>query len=78
MVLRHRPELHFTYKGRAVDVKQVGRELGVRYVLRVDQKSGVAGSNYRPANRGERPGISLGGSVRRWVSRTSSTFKTHH
>ena len=25
----------FTYKGRAVDVKQVGRELGVRYVLEV-------------------------------------------
>jgi TolB-like protein len=24
----------FTYKGRAVDVKQVGRELGVRYVRR--------------------------------------------
>jgi adenylate cyclase len=24
----------FTYKGRAVDVRQVGRELGVRYVLR--------------------------------------------
>ena len=23
----------FTYKGRAVDVKQVGREMGVRYVL---------------------------------------------
>jgi len=23
----------FTYKGRAVDVKQVSRELGVRYVL---------------------------------------------
>ena len=23
----------FTYKGRAVDVKQVGRELGVRYIL---------------------------------------------
>ena len=23
----------FTYKGRPVDVKQVGRELGVRYVL---------------------------------------------
>src|SRR4029077_16581817 len=23
----------FTYKGRAVDVKQVGRELGVRYML---------------------------------------------
>jgi adenylate cyclase len=25
--------LSFTYKGRAVDVKQVGRELGIRYVL---------------------------------------------
>ena len=23
----------FTYKGRAVDIKQVGRELGLRYVL---------------------------------------------
>ena len=23
----------FTYKGRAVDIKQVGRELGVRYIL---------------------------------------------
>ena len=23
----------FTYKGRVVDIKQVGRELGVRYVL---------------------------------------------
>jgi TolB-like protein len=23
----------FTYKGKQVDVKQVGRELGVRYVL---------------------------------------------
>jgi adenylate cyclase len=25
----------FTYKGQAVDVKQVGRDLGVRYVLEV-------------------------------------------
>ena len=23
----------FTYKGRAIDIRQVGRELGVRYVL---------------------------------------------
>jgi adenylate cyclase len=23
----------FTYKGRVIDIKQVGRELGVRYVL---------------------------------------------
>src|SRR5258705_3335884 len=34
----------FTYKGRAVDVKQVGRELGVRYVLE--------GSLRKAANRG--------------------------
>ena len=27
------PNSSFTYKGKAVDVKQVGRELGVRYVL---------------------------------------------
>src|SRR5262249_44634209 len=33
----------FTYKGRAVDVKQVGRDLGVRYVLE--------GSVRRAANR---------------------------
>jgi TolB-like protein len=33
----------FTYKGRAVDVKQVGRELGVRYV--------VEGSMRKAANR---------------------------
>jgi adenylate cyclase len=26
----------FTYKGKAVDVRQVGRELGVRYVLEGD------------------------------------------
>ena len=32
----------FTYKGRAVDVKQVGRELGVRYVLEGSvRKSGI-------------------------------------
>ena len=38
----------FTYKGRAVDVRQVGRELGVRYVLegsvrRVGQKVRITG-----------------------------------
>src|SRR4030095_4494092 len=27
------PNSRFTYKGKAVDIKQVGRELGVRYVL---------------------------------------------
>ncbi|MGN6773094.1 MAG: winged helix-turn-helix domain-containing tetratricopeptide repeat protein [Rhizobiaceae bacterium] len=35
----------FTYKGRAVDVKQVGRELGVRYVLEGSVRK--AGDNVR-------------------------------
>ncbi len=34
----------FTYKGRAVDVKQVGRDLGVRYVLEGSVRSRPAGS----------------------------------
>ena len=29
----------FTYKDRVVDVKQIGRELGVRYVLGVERAS---------------------------------------
>jgi TolB-like protein len=30
----------FAYKGRAVDVKQVGRDLGVRYVLEGEHQKG--------------------------------------
>jgi hypothetical protein len=33
LVVCHRPQFEFTYKGQSVDVKQIGRELGVRYVL---------------------------------------------
>ena len=39
----------FTYKGRAVDVKQVGRELGVRYVLEGSVRK--AGSRIRIAGQ---------------------------
>ena len=35
----------FTYKGKAVDIKQVGRELGVRYVL--EEASAKAGGRVR-------------------------------
>ena len=56
----------FPYKGRAMDVKQVGRELGVRYVLE--------GSVRKAANRVRITGCHLGGpslgrSVRRWARR---------
>ena len=41
----------FTYKGRAVDVRQVGRELGVRYVLKgVFERQAQSGSNTGAAN----------------------------
>ena len=33
MAVRHSPQFHLHLQGRAVEVKQVGRELGVRYVL---------------------------------------------
>jgi TolB-like protein len=39
----------FTYKGKAVDVRQVGRELGVRYVLEGSVRRG--GNRLRFAGR---------------------------
>ena len=39
----------FTYKGRAIDVKQVGRELGVRYVL--EGSVGKTGNRIRIAGQ---------------------------
>ena len=41
----------FTYKGRAVDVKQVGRELGVRYVLEGSVRKAETDSHHRTARR---------------------------
>ena len=41
----------FTYKGKAVDIKQVGRELGVRYVLEGSVARRRKGPHYRPINR---------------------------
>ena len=54
----------FTYKGKAVDVKQVGRELGVRYVLEGSvRKGGQSRSHYRTVHRHCDGGASLGGSI---------------
>ena len=56
----------FTYKGQAVDVKQVGRELGVRYVLEGSvRKAGKPGAHHRTAHRRRYWRASLGGPVRR-------------
>jgi TolB-like protein/class 3 adenylate cyclase len=42
----------FTYKGQAVDVTQVGRELGVRYVLEGSVRKGrPTGAHHRAADR---------------------------
>jgi class 3 adenylate cyclase len=41
----------FTYKGQAVDVTQVGRELGVRYVLEGSAQRGRPRAHHRPADR---------------------------
>ena len=42
----------FTYKGKSVDVKQVGRDLGVRYVLEGSvRKAGNRVTGNRPTHR---------------------------
>ena len=47
-----------TYKGRSVGVKQVGRELGVRYVLEGSVRKG--GNRHRTVDRGRNRRPSLG------------------
>ncbi|MBN9563453.1 MAG: winged helix-turn-helix domain-containing protein [Alphaproteobacteria bacterium] len=58
----------FTYKGRAVDVRQVGRELGVRYVL--------AGSVRRAASRVRITGqlIDAATATHLWADRVEGTL----
>jgi TolB-like protein len=58
----------FTYKGRAVDVKQVGRELGVRYVLE--------GSVRKAANRVRITGqlVDATSGVHLWADRFEGTL----
>ena len=42
----------FTYKGKTVNVQQVGQELGVRYVLEGSvRKAGDADADQRPVDR---------------------------
>ena len=46
----------FTYRDRAIDVRQIGRELGVRYVLegsvrKIDNRVRIMAQHHRCANR---------------------------
>ena len=55
----------FTYKGQAADVKQVGRQLGVRYVLEGSVRKAGDRADHRAANRRDQRYSSLGRSFRR-------------
>jgi adenylate cyclase len=66
----------FTYKGRAVDIRQVGRELGARYVLRA-ACAGPAGGCASPASSSRRkPATTSGPTASTGRSTTSSTCRT--
>ena len=67
----------FTYKGRAVDVKQVGRELGVRYVLEGSVRAAAGpGAHHGPADRRRDRRAISGPTGSTASSRTSSTCRT--
>jgi adenylate cyclase len=50
----------FTYKGQAIGVKQVGRELGVRYVLEGSVRKAGGRAHHRTADRRNKRRASLG------------------
>ena len=67
----------FTYKGQAVDVKQVGRELGVRYVLEGSVRK--AGSRVRITGQlidALQPARISGPTASTARSKMSSSFRT--
>ena len=65
----------FTYKGRPVDVKQVGRELGVRYVLEGSVRKAANQSGSRHSSLTSRQACICGHSASMVPSKTSSICK---
>jgi DNA-binding winged helix-turn-helix (wHTH) protein len=66
----------FTYKGRAVDIRQVGRELGVRYVLEAaSARPGTACASPRSSSK-PRPVPMSGRTGSRATWPTCSIFRT--
>ena len=57
--VRHRPQLELHLQGPAVDIKQVGRELGVRYVLEGSVRKAATRAHHGTADRGRdrRPSV---------------------
>ena len=66
----------FTYKGHAIDVKQVGRELGVRYVLEGSVRRGGRGSVSTRSLSMQRPATTSGRSVTTATCLMSSLSRT--
>jgi len=66
----------FTYKGRAVDVKQVGRELGVRYVLEGSVRKWRTGCASARSSSMPRPDYIYGRTASRVRSTMSSICRT--
>ena len=67
----------FAYKGKAVDVKQVGRELGVRYVLEGSVRKSRTACASPASSSKRRPGATSGPIVTTERSTTSSRCRTN-